>query len=67
MLLESAVRATSRGAVHLSARRVPESADPGHLLFTVTDTGTGLPPRNRSTLAVTRAWDGRNQQLLPQC
>lgn len=57
MLLESAVRATSRGAVHLSARRVPESADPGHLLFTVTDTGTGLPPRNRSTLAVTRAWE----------
>lgn len=57
MLLESAVRATSRGAVHLSARRVPESTDPGHLLFTVTDTGTGLPPRNRSTLAVTRAWE----------
>lgn len=57
MLLESAVRATSRGAVHLSARRVPESADPGHLLFTVTDTGTGLPPRSRSTLAVTRAWE----------
>ncbi len=57
MLLESAVRATSRGAVHLSVRRVPESADPGHLLFTVTDTGTGLPPRNRSTLAVTRAWE----------
>ncbi|WP_291438454.1 7TM-DISM domain-containing protein [Desulfovibrio sp.] len=57
LLLESAVRATSRGAVHLSVRRVPESADPGHLLFTVTDTGTGIPPRNRSTLALARAWE----------
>lgn len=37
-LLESAVRATAHGAVHLTVRRVPESADPGHLLFTVTDT-----------------------------
>nr|WP_296983402.1 7TM-DISM domain-containing protein [uncultured Desulfovibrio sp.] len=57
LLLESAVRATSRGAVHLSVRRVPESADPGHLLFTVTDSGTGIPPRNRSTLALARAWE----------
>lgn len=57
LLLESAVRATSRGAVHLSVRRVPESPDPGHLLFTVTDTGAGIPPRNRSTLALARAWE----------
>lgn len=57
LLLESAVRATTRGAVHLSVRRVPESADPGHLLFTVTDTGAGIPPRSRSTLALTRAWE----------
>ena len=56
LLLESAVRATSRGAVHLSVRRVPETADPGHLLFTVSDTGAGIPPRDRSTLALTRAW-----------
>ncbi|MBB5144642.1 7TM-DISM domain-containing protein [Desulfovibrio intestinalis] len=57
LLLESAVRATTHGAVHLSVRRVPESADPGHLLFTVTDTGAGIPPRSRSTLALTRAWE----------
>ena len=57
LLLESAVRATSRGAVHLSVRRVPESPDPGHLLFTVSDTGAGIPPRNRSTLALARAWE----------
>lgn len=57
LLLESAVRATQHGAVHLSARRVPESPNPGHLLFTVTDSGSGIPPRERSTLAFTRAWE----------
>ena len=66
LLLESAVRATSRGAVHLSVRRVPETADPGHLLFTVTDSGAGIPPRDRSTQALTRAWElaGSNNGYL---
>ena len=66
LLLESAVRATKRGAVHLSVRRVPETADPGHLLFTVTDTGAGIPPRDRSSLALTRAWElaGSNSGYL---
>lgn len=66
LLLESAVRATTRGAVHLSIRRVPETADPGHLLFTVTDTGAGIPPRDRSSLALTRAWElaGSNSGYL---
>ncbi|WP_165177750.1 HAMP domain-containing sensor histidine kinase [Desulfovibrio sp. ZJ369] len=57
LLLESAVRATEHGAVHFSVRRAPESADAGHLLFTVTDTGSGMPPQNRSSLALTRAWE----------
>ncbi|MDE6734522.1 MAG: response regulator, partial [Desulfovibrio sp.] len=57
LLLESAVRATRQGAVHLSARRVPESSDPGNILFTVTDTGSGAPPRERSSLALARAWE----------
>ncbi|MBD5539142.1 MAG: response regulator, partial [Desulfovibrio sp.] len=57
LLLESAVRATRQGAVHLSARRVPESSDPGNILFTVTDTGAGAPPRERSSLALARAWE----------
>ncbi|MGE9984279.1 response regulator [Desulfovibrio sp. SGI.169] len=57
LLLESAVRATRHGAVHFSARRVPESADAGHLLFTVTDSGSGMPPQDRSSLALTRAWE----------
>ena len=66
MLLESAVRATTRGAVHLSVRRVPETVDPGHLLFTVADTGAGIPPRDRSSLALTRAWElaGSNNGYL---
>ena len=57
LLLESAVRATRHGAVHFSVRRVPESANAGHLLFTVTDTGSGMPPQDRSSLALTRAWE----------
>ena len=57
LLLESAVRATSHGAVHISVARVPGSAEPGHLLFSVTDTGSGIPPQGRSSLALTRAWE----------
>lgn len=66
LLLESAVRATRHGAVHFSVRRVPESADAGHLLFTVTDTGSGMPPQDRSSLALTRAWElaGAHQGFL---
>ncbi len=57
LLLESAVRATSHGAVHISVTRVPGSTEPGHLLFSVTDTGSGIPPQGRSSLALTRAWE----------
>lgn len=57
LLLESAVRATRHGAVHLSVRRMPGSTDPGYVLFTVSDTGTGLPPRERSPLALAYAWE----------
>ncbi len=57
LLLESAVRSTHRGAVHLNVRRVPESMNSGHLLFTVTDSGTGKPPQDRSVTALARAWE----------
>lgn len=57
LLVESAVGATDKGSIHLSVRRVPDSTDPGHLLFTVTDTGAGGPPERRSTIALTRAWE----------
>ncbi len=57
LLLESAVRSTHRGAVYLNVRRVPESVNAGHLLFTVTDSGTGKPPHDRSVTALARAWE----------
>lgn len=56
-LLESAVRATRQGAVHFSVRRVPDSDDPGHLLFTVQDSGSGTPPAERSSLALSHVWE----------
>ncbi len=57
LLLESSIRSTHRGAVQLIVRKVPESVNPGHLLFTVTDSGTGKPPHERSITALARAWE----------
>lgn len=57
LLLESAVRATKNGSVHLSARRTPGSDDPGYILFSITDNGSGTPPKDRSSLAISRAWE----------
>lgn len=70
MLLESSVRATTSGSVHLSARHVPESPDPGHILFTITDSGSGFPPAKRSSLALDRAWElvgAHNGHINMQC
>ena len=65
-LLESAVRATRQGAVHFSVRHVPDSEEPGHLLFTVQDSGSGTPPAERSSLALSHAWElaGRHNGFL---
>lgn len=57
LLVESSVRATERGMVQIRAQRLPESTDPGHLLFTVSDSGKGMPPLTRSSLALVRAWE----------
>lgn len=57
MLLESSVRSAHHGAIKVAAKRVPDSSDPGHLLFTVTDDGNGYPPLDRSSLALVRAWE----------
>lgn len=57
MLLESSIRSTKHGSIHLSARRVPESLLPGHVLFSITDTGTGFPPLQRSSVALARTWE----------
>ncbi|WMW66704.1 hypothetical protein [Nitratidesulfovibrio liaohensis] len=57
LLAESSVRSTDKGSVHMSVRRVPDSTDPGHLLFTVSDSGAGSPPHKRSVSALARAWE----------
>ena len=57
LLLESSVRATQQGFVQLTVRRVPESVNPGHLLFTINDSGSGMPPHARNSLALARAWE----------
>lgn len=57
LLLESSVRSSHDGAIKVSVKRVPDSPDPGHLLFTVTDDGKGFPPLERSSLALVHAWE----------
>ena len=57
LLLEDAVRASKGGKIHFAVRRVPDSKNPGHLLFQVRDTGTGLPPEQRSASLLARIWE----------
>ena len=57
LLLEDAVRATKGGKIHFAVRHVPDSKHPGHLLFQVRDTGTGLPPEQRSAQLLARIWE----------
>lgn len=57
LLLESSIRGTIKGAVHLSAKNVPDSYEPGHILFSVSDTGLGGPPLLRSSVALAKAWE----------
>ena len=55
-LLDSAVAATSKGTVQLAVRRVPDSTDPGHLIFSVSDSALGEGAARRNPLALKRAW-----------
>ena len=57
LVLEDALRATKGGKIHFAVRRVPDSKHPGHLLFQVRDTGTGLPPEQRSASLLARIWE----------
>ena len=57
LLLEDALRATKGGKIHFAVRRVPDSKHPGHLLFQARDTGTGLPPEQRSASLLARIWE----------
>jgi CheY-like chemotaxis protein len=62
LLLESSVRASGQGFVQLTVRRVPESVNPGHLLFSISDSGSGMPPHARSALALAKAWELAGEQ-----
>ena len=57
LLLADSVRAASRGAVSLHVRRSGASTHPGHLQFTVSDNGEGVPPRGRQSMLISRAWE----------
>lgn len=57
LLLESAIRATNGGCVNLAAHEVSENGETGHIVFTINDNGHGYPPRDRSGLALAKAWE----------
>ncbi len=57
LLVGDAVRASAGGAVCVRVRRADMSTHPGHLLFTVTDSGEGQPPRGRSSRLLSRVWE----------
>lgn len=57
LLLSDAIRATERGSICLRVRRDEQSANPGHLLFNLVDTGLGAPPLQRNALALARMWE----------
>ena len=56
LLLESSIDATEHGTVQLRAQRLPDSNDPGQVVFTIADTGSGTPPDKRDSSAVCLAW-----------
>ena len=57
LLMKSAVQATERGSVQLWVRRVQESNEPGDLVFSVADTGSGMPPERRNPLLPATLWE----------
>ncbi len=56
-LMHNAVYATEQGAIQLWVRRVPDSNDPGELMFTIVDTGAGAPPHRRNALILSQVWE----------
>jgi len=53
LLLQNAVLATRKGAVHLAVRKNPGSSDPGNLLFVVADNGSA----QRTEAGFFHAWE----------
>ncbi|MBQ4615870.1 MAG: hypothetical protein IJB29_04050 [Mailhella sp.] len=56
LMLSDSVRSSSGGAVSLRVRRA-NSTHPGHLLFSISDNGEGLPPHGRSSSLLARVWE----------
>lgn len=56
LLLRDAVRATEKGMISVRVRRA-NSPNPGHIVFTISDSGKGRPPVQRSMLTLLRAWE----------
>ena len=56
LLLRDAVRATEKGMISVRVRRA-NSPNPGHIVFTISDSGKGRPPVQRSILTLVKAWE----------
>lgn len=56
LLLRDAVRATEKGMISVRVRRA-NSPNPGHIVFTISDSGKGRPPVQRSMLTLIKAWE----------
>ncbi len=56
LLLRDAIRATEKGMISVRVRRA-NSPNPGHIVFTISDSGKGRPPVQRSILTLVKAWE----------
>ncbi len=56
LLLRDAVRATQKGMISVRVRRA-NNPNPGHIVFTISDSGKGRPPVERSPLTLIKAWE----------
>jgi PAS domain S-box-containing protein len=49
-LISNAIKFTEKGSVTLRVQNDPDRAEPGVILFSVTDTGIGIPPEKLATI-----------------
>lgn len=56
LLLRDAVSATTKGMVSIRVRRA-NSPNPGHIIFTISDSGKGKASTTRSSLSLIKAWE----------
>ena len=56
LLLRDAIRATEKGMISIRVRRA-NSPNPGHIVITISDSGKGRPPVQRSILTLIKAWE----------